>query len=101
MTRLDTVKGSLFKNIPHLRDWKGEGSYGTVFQAVDQTSGHTFAIKVVELEKYDDADAARALLHREIKVVKRLNRVGIAYPNSYPPVPGGADDTPRHISSNI
>ncbi|KAJ2898970.1 uncharacterized protein MKZ38_003539 [Zalerion maritima] len=77
MTRLDTVKGSLFKDIPLLRDWIGEGSYGTVYKAVDRTSGHVFAIKVVDLKKYDDVDAARALIHREIKVMKRLNHAHI------------------------
>ena len=85
ITRLDTVKGSLFKDIPHLRLEKGKGSYGTVYEAVDQTSGHTFAIKVVQLENYGDVYAARALLHREIKIIQGLSHVSNMFPGgSYP-----------------
>lgn len=84
ITRLDTVKGSLFKDIPHLREWKGEGSYGNVYKAVDQTSGHIFAIKVVKLKKYGDIDAARALIHREIRFMKRLKHVSNMFSDSYP-----------------
>ena len=75
ITRLNTARGPCFKDIPSLREFKGAGSFGTVFQAVDQTSGHNFAIKVVKLEDYGDIETARALLHREIKVMERLHHV--------------------------
>ncbi|KAI1289078.1 kinase-like protein [Xylaria venustula] len=77
MTRLNTRKGSLFKDIAHLREPGGEGSYGTVYKAVDQITGHLFAIKVVKLEEYGDVDAARALIHREIKVMGMLSHAHI------------------------
>ncbi|KAL7936915.1 kinase-like domain-containing protein [Trichoderma chlorosporum] len=72
ITRLDTAKGSLFKDIPQLREKIGSGAFGKVFRAVDEMSGNYFAIKVVKLEKYGDIDVARAMLHREIKVMERL-----------------------------
>ncbi|KAK4065225.1 uncharacterized protein Triagg1_8664 [Trichoderma aggressivum f. europaeum] len=72
ITRLDTAKGSLFKDIPRLRKKIGSGTFGNVFRAVDEMSGNYFAIKVVKLEKYGDIDVARAMLHREIKVMERL-----------------------------
>ncbi|KAG8423877.1 hypothetical protein J3458_000726 [Metarhizium acridum] len=73
ITRLNTVKGSHFQDIAHIREVEGEGAFGTVYRAVDEISGHRFAIKVVKLDKFGDVDAARALLHREIKVLERLS----------------------------
>lgn len=98
ITRLDTVKGTGFKDIPHLRDEIGKGSYGKVYKAIDQASGHIFAIKVVKLEEYGDIDAARALLHREIKMMERLHHVSNMFPDL---TPGVTDTAPRHILSNI
>lgn len=75
ITRLDTARGNLFKDIPRLRELVGKGTYGKVYRAVDETSGNLFAVKVVKLEGYGDIDAARAMLHREIKVMERLRHV--------------------------
>ncbi|OAA63346.1 Protein kinase-like domain protein [Niveomyces insectorum RCEF 264] len=72
MTRLDTAKRPLFQDIEHLRVHMGMGNFGTVFKAVDQAQGYTFAIKVVNLDKDDNVEASRALLHREVKVMERL-----------------------------
>ncbi|KAI3318579.1 kinase-like domain-containing protein [Xylariaceae sp. AK1471] len=73
MTRLNTGKESKLKDVQSLRHQKGNRAFGTVWEAVDQISGHLFAIKVVRLSQYDDEDTARALLHREIKVMERLH----------------------------
>lgn len=98
MTRLITAMGARFEDIPHLRKVIGEGSYGKVYEAIDQTSAHRFAIKVVNLEKYTNIDVARALIHREIKVMERLNHVSNPFPRlDY----RCTDNMPRHISSNI
>lgn len=86
VTRLHTAKRSLFKDIPLLRDAIGEGVFGVVYKATDQESGHVFAIKVVKLEAYHDADVARSLIHREIKVMQKLKHVSdtLTDPQSLP-----------------
>jgi len=75
ITRLNTTKGPIFQDIKHLREEIGRGAYGTVYSAVDQTSGHKFAIKVVDLGGQGDIEAARAILHREIKVMQKVKHV--------------------------
>jgi hypothetical protein len=77
ITRFNTAKGPLFRDVPHLRAKLGSGAYGTVYSAVDQASGNLFAIKVVKLNRAAgmDIDTARALLHREIKVMERVKHV--------------------------
>jgi serine/threonine protein kinase len=77
ITRLNTRKGPLFQDIKHLRQEIGEGAFGKVYSAVDQTSGHRFAIKVVNLRAQPDVDIekARAIFHREIKVMQRVKHV--------------------------
>jgi hypothetical protein len=75
ITRLNTTKGPVFQDIEHLREKIGRGAYGTVYEAVDRTSGYKFAIKVVDLSGHDDVEAARAMLHREIKVMQRVKHV--------------------------
>ncbi|KAJ8122992.1 hypothetical protein O1611_g9702 [Lasiodiplodia mahajangana] len=72
ITRLHTAKDGLFKDIPHIRTEIGQGGFGKVYIAVDQTSGHKFAIKVIKLKEYGNVDAARALVHREVKVMRDL-----------------------------
>ena len=80
-TRLRTAKEPTFNDIEELREAIGSGGFGTVYKAFDQITGHVFAIKVVDLAKHQDFDAARALLHREIKTMEVLHHVGflIAY----------------------
>ena len=75
VTRLRTGQRPLFNDIVHLRIRIGSGNHGEVYRAVDWASGHTFAIKVVNLAKTPDVDAGRALLHREIKVMMELDHV--------------------------
>ncbi|KAI1347200.1 kinase-like protein [Xylaria sp. FL0043] len=77
MTRLNTAKASLFKDIPHLRVIKGEGTYGIVYKGFDQASGNPFVIKVIKLENYGNVEAARALVHREIKIMEKLRHAHI------------------------
>ncbi|KAI1274628.1 kinase-like protein [Xylaria sp. FL0933] len=77
MTRLNTAKASLFKDIPHLRERQGEGTYGIVYKGFDQASGNPFVIKVIKLEKYGNIEAARALVHREIKIMEKLHHAHI------------------------
>ncbi|KAL2256549.1 hypothetical protein VTK26DRAFT_1499 [Humicola hyalothermophila] len=74
ITRLNTTKGPSFQDIPHLRTEIGGGAFGTVYAAVDQKSGHVFAIKVVDLTKLNGShiETARAWLHREIKIMGRV-----------------------------
>lgn len=73
--RLNIVKSPVFNDIKYLRVRIGSGAYGTVFEAVDQSFGYKFVIKVVALDCYSDIEAARALLHREIKVMERIRYV--------------------------
>lgn len=77
ITRFNTARGPLFRDIRHLRSLIGKGAYGRVYSAVDQTSGYKFAIKVVDLGHFNslDIETARAFLHREIKVMERLKHV--------------------------
>jgi serine/threonine protein kinase len=75
MTRLNTTKDPIFQDIKHLREKIGRGAYGTVYEAVDRTSGYKFAIKVVDLSGQDDVEAARAILHREIKLMQQVKHV--------------------------
>ncbi len=74
-TRLNTTKRACVDDIRALREFKGAGSFGTVFQTVDRRSGDAIAVKVVNLGDYGDIETARALLHREIKVMERLQHV--------------------------
>ena len=75
VTRLNTANSACFEEIEQLREEIGSGAFGKVYKAVDRMSGHNFAIKVVDLKAYGDMNAARALIHREIKVMERLKHV--------------------------
>lgn len=75
MTRLRTAKEPHFQDIPSERKKIGEGAYGQVYKTIDLKTGYTFAVKVVNLSGQDDVDAARATLHREIKVMQSLSHV--------------------------
>ena len=76
-TRLRTAKEPAFDDIEELRQEIGSGGFGTVFKAFDRITGHAFAIKVVDLAKHQNVDAARALLHGEIKAMEGLHHVGL------------------------
>jgi hypothetical protein len=80
ITRLNTAKDPVFRDIKSLRRPIGSGSFGTVYEAIDWASGHKFAIKVVHLDRYNtkDRDLARAGLHREIKIMGRVKHVSSA-----------------------
>lgn len=66
-----TVKGASFK-------WArgetiGRGSLGTVFQALDQSSGRVLAVKEVAINPADDADLRfKADLENEVSILKDL-----------------------------
>ncbi|KJZ74044.1 hypothetical protein HIM_06493 [Hirsutella minnesotensis 3608] len=74
ITRLNTARLPHFRDVEQLRTIKASGAFGNVFKAVDRSTGHNFAIKVVNLAAYINADieTARALLHKEIKFMERF-----------------------------
>ncbi|KPM34269.1 hypothetical protein AK830_g12298 [Neonectria ditissima] len=85
ITRLNTTKDPIFQDIEYLRVKIGQGAYGTVYEAVDRTSGYKFAIKVVNLSGQDDVEAPRAMPHREIEVMQRVKHEHIIkLATSYP-----------------
>lgn len=75
VTRLNTAKSAKFEDVEHLREHIGSGAFGEVYKAVDRQSGHNFAIKVIDLTTRGNTDAARALIHREIKLMQSLKHV--------------------------
>jgi hypothetical protein len=77
VTRLNTAKRPLFRDIEHFRERVGQGAFGTVYKSVEEAQGYNIAIKVIHLDKYGDVEAARALVHREIKVMEGLQHVGL------------------------
>lgn len=62
ITRLHAAKGSLFKDIPDLRDQIGEGSYGIVYKAVDQSE----SISILALDEQPSSLAEAACCFRNI-----------------------------------
>jgi hypothetical protein len=72
VTRLNTVR-PIFQYVRQLHEKIGSGTFGIVYQAFDQATGHAFAIKVVNLGATDNTGAERAMLHRRIKVMGRLS----------------------------
>lgn len=81
LTRLN-VAHPIFQDVIQLRTKLGQGSYGKVYKAIDQTTGHAFAIKVVDLQASDNPNAARTLLHREVETMERLRHVSFQYYNA-------------------
>jgi len=71
MSAPDAVHGT---NVKWTRgDVVGFGSLGTVFQAMDQTSGKVFAVKEVQINTDDEADMKfKKELENEISIVKDL-----------------------------
>lgn len=84
MTRLNTIKGTCFSDIPEYRSVKGSGAFGKVYAATDRVSGYEFAIKVIHLQLYHNPEEAQVLVHREIKILTRLSHVSDINP---PPPP--------------
>lgn len=79
ITRLNTAKRPLFQDIEHLRVERASGAFGTVYEAVDRTSGRLFAIRVVNLEFSPSIEEARAIHHRKIKVMERVKHVSYVF----------------------
>lgn len=77
MTRLATATIPLFQDVVRVREETGSGGFGKVYRAIDRSSGYLFAVKVVDLaaNKTLNIETARALLHREIKVMERVKHV--------------------------
>ncbi|KND93286.1 NUAK family SNF1-like kinase 1, partial [Tolypocladium ophioglossoides CBS 100239] len=67
-TRLQSGAVSVVRDA-QLREKIGDGTFGSVYRAVDLDSGHFIAVKVVGLKD----DKGRAYLHREIKTMQTLN----------------------------
>ncbi len=53
----------------------GEGTYGVVYKALDNTNGNFVALKKIRLEKEDEGIPSTAL--REISVLKELQHPNI------------------------
>ncbi|KAH6614529.1 kinase-like domain-containing protein [Chaetomium sp. MPI-SDFR-AT-0129] len=77
MTRLRSSKAPLVREAANSRIVVGEGAFGKVFKTMDRASGNYFAVKMVELDKQDNVEGARASLHREIKILERLSHAHI------------------------
>lgn len=45
MTRLNTIKGTCFSDIPEYRSVKGSGAFGKVYAATDRVSGYNLQLK--------------------------------------------------------
>ena len=70
----------MFKETKRLRKFIAGGEFGTVSKAIDRVSGHAFATKVIHLDKHQNIDAARALVHREVKIMRNLHHISILFP---------------------
>lgn len=77
-TRLKTANSANFADNIQILGKIGSGSFGTVYKAVDRSSRHVYAVKVIDLTRH--GPDMRALIHREIKVMERLKHVGIPSP---------------------
>jgi len=53
----------------------GEGTYGYVYKARDQTTGEVVALKKIKLENEDEGVPSTAM--REISILKELNHPNI------------------------
>jgi hypothetical protein len=86
-TRIHTARRILFREADDVpRVAIGEGQFGAVYRAVDLESGHAFAVKVIKLDQFPDAEQARAVAHREVKALQKLSHVC----HSSSPPPGSA-----------
>lgn len=75
-TRIHTARRILCREADGVpRVLIGQGQFGAVYRAVDLESGHAFAVKVIKLDQYPDIEQARAVAHREVKALQRLNHV--------------------------
>ncbi|KAI0118159.1 kinase-like protein [Nemania sp. FL0031] len=74
ITRLQSAKAPLFTELKGYRVHIGDGGFGTVYRTVDQASGNPFAVKEVNLRQHRtvDLEAARAALHREVKIMETV-----------------------------
>ncbi|KND86510.1 MAP kinase kinase kinase SSK2 [Tolypocladium ophioglossoides CBS 100239] len=77
MTRLHTAKRPLFQEAKGLRELIRTGAFGKVFKTVDRASGHSFAVKVVDLKAHGNIELTRAALHKEVKALERLSHGNI------------------------
>ena len=73
VTRLGSASRTTIQEVEGTREIIGQGAFGKVYKAIEITTGYHLAIKVVDLTKSEDPGAARALLHREIKMMERLS----------------------------
>jgi hypothetical protein len=79
ITRLQSSKAPLFTEVEGSRVLIGQGAFGKVCRAIDQTSGNYFAVKEVDLSAQTtvDPEKARAALHREIKIIETTSHVSL------------------------
>ncbi len=85
MTRLQSSKAAVVAEVKGSRTLVGQGAFGKVFRAVDQTSGNYFAVKVVNLRDQGlKVELARAALHKEIKILERASHVSLMFSSRIP-----------------
>lgn len=79
MTRLQSAKAPLFTELKGCRVPIGKGGFGNVYKTIDQASGKYFAVKEVDLKGQGglDLELARAMLHREIKIMETVSHVSL------------------------
>jgi serine/threonine protein kinase len=94
-------EGPLVTELKGCRQFIGEGGFGKVYRTVDETSGDFFAVKIVDLRGREgvDLEAARAVLHMEIKIMERVSHVSLHTLLEITPSPTDSWIS-RRISSN-
>ena len=100
-TRIHTIQRPLFREAKGAtRTRIGGGQFGEVYRAVDDQTGHPFAVKVILLHRYPDPEDARARAHQEAKALQRLKHVcHTPFPLVLLPRHQPADSSCRRISS--
>lgn len=77
LTRLNTTKRPPFEEIESTREEMASGAFGCVYKVTDRVSGNKFAIKKIKLKPDGKGgiEKARASVHREVKIMQRLEHV--------------------------
>ncbi|KAI0389807.1 kinase-like protein [Xylariaceae sp. FL0594] len=77
-TRIRTAKAPIVTESEGSRIHIGAGGFGTVYSAIDRTTGNPFAVKVVDLAKDKRGiEQARSALNREVTIMQELDHVNI------------------------
>lgn len=80
MTRLQSSKAPLVREVDLARLLIGQGAFGKVYKTIDAATGNYFAVKVVDLASQGGTvgiELARAALHKEMKIMERVSHVRV------------------------